>query len=268
MGSIGDVNAALARALHAGIRAVLAVSVTHADWPELATRAAQMAKCDSQLSEMKVFWAAGWHPWSVPTAEDRSSDEIARQLEIALDESSVPPVALGECGLDRKKGGELSRQIRFLLGHFRPAREREIPLVLHCVGCFDCLIALMDEHALPPSIVHSYAGAPELAHELVRRGHYIGISGAVCDPRAKRLRRTVAALPLDRLLIETDAPSQTPVMHRPAPNEPAWLVSVARAVAEIRGITLEELAHASHENALRVLRLSSRHRASTDASLM
>lgn len=104
-------------------------------------------------------------------------------------------------------------------------------------------------------IFHCYSGSAEMAAEIVKKGFHISFSGVVTFKNADKLRRAAAAVPLDRLLIETDCPYLSPLPYRGKRNEPAYVVETGKALAELRGVTVEEMARLTWENACRVYRL-------------
>jgi TatD DNase family protein len=121
------------------------------------------------------------------------------------------------------------------------ARELDRPISVHCVQAWGRLIDILREHPAPGIVLHAFGGAPELIPELVKLNCRFSFCGSVTNPNAKRVRASAAAVPADRLLIETDAPDFLPA-GCDAPNEPANLIYVARAVAELRGISVDQLA--------------------------
>jgi TatD DNase family protein len=114
------------------------------------------------------------------------------------------------------------------------------------------MLEILLDRSLPPSVLHAYSGSAEHALRLVRAGHYVSFAGNLLHANARKLVEAARAVPRERLLIETDAPDQTPPQRRPRANEPAFVVDVARRLAQLRGMTLDELADCTRANACRV----------------
>lgn len=229
----------LRRARDAGIGDVLVPAVTADGWPKLH----ELCAADPGLHP-----AYGLHPCFL---SERVEDDVAR-LEDWLD--GHPAVAVGECGLDHYEPGlDRARQLRVLQRHFELAHRFDLPLVLHARHAFAQVIEALRAFGEPlRGVVHSFSGNLEQARELSRIGFSVGIGGPVTYERAQRLRRMVAALPAECLLLETDAPDQPGSQHQGERNEPACLVEVLRCVAELRGMDPAELARTTTENACRL----------------
>mgnify|MGYP002777879824 CR=1 FL=1 len=203
--------------------------------------------------------ALGIHPQVLPDLDPAGDARALEALKERVRAAPAGMVAIGECGLDfgpQGAGAPRERQIAVLRAHFELARATGLPLVLHCLKAHAALLELLEERPLPPSILHSYSGSAEMVPAFCRGGHAISFAGALTLPGARRPGLAARAVPTDRLLIETDSPDQTPATRRPARNEPAFLLDVARAVAEARGEPLELVAATTYENARRLLRLA------------
>ncbi len=132
------------------------------------------------------------------------------------------------------------------------ARETGMPLTIHCVRAHGVMLELLRERPTPPSVMHAYSGSAEMARQLVDAGHYVSFAGNLTLPNARKVIEAARAVPSDRVLIETDAPDQTPTERRPRANEPAFVVDVAKRLAEIRGISLDCVADDTRANGCRV----------------
>ena len=229
----------LRHARDAGVGDVLVPAVTADGWPKLH----ELCAADAGLHP-----AYGLHPCFLSRHAD---DDLAR-LEGWLD--GHPAVAVGECGLDHFEPGlDRARQLRLLQGHFELARRFDLPLVLHARHAFAQVIEALRVFGKPlRGVVHSFSGSLEQARELYRIGFSVGIGGPATYERAQRLRRMVAALPAECLLLETDAPDQPGSQRQGERNEPAYLVEVLRCVAKLRGVDPAELAHITTGNARRL----------------
>jgi len=233
------------RVLHearaAGVGEMLIPSVAAASWPAL------HALC---ASESGLNPAYGLHPCYL---ERHSDDQDLAALDAWI--GAHPAAAVGECGLD-ETAPHHDRQVRLLRGHFEIARRRDLPLVLHARRAFEAMILELRRFGKPlRGVVHSFSGSTEQARQLWSLGFLVGIGGPVTHDRARRLRKVVASLPAESLLLETDAPDQPGAQHKGQRNEPAFLVEVLHCVAELRGEDPESLARSTVANARRLFRL-------------
>jgi len=160
-----------------------------------------------------------------------------------------PGAGIGETGLDFQECfTNRAEQEASFAAHLDLARELNRPVTVHCVKAWGRLIEVLREHPAPRVLLHAFGGAPELISELIDLNCWFSFCGAVMNPQAKRVRASAVAVPADRLLIETDSPDFSPAGCEP-PNEPANLIYVARAVAELRGVSVESLAELTFSNA-------------------
>lgn len=234
-----DRAAVLAAARAVGIAEMLVPAVTAATWREL------QAVCDSAPG---LYPAYGLHPCYLSQHSDADLERLDAWLRLH------PAAAVGECGLDYFDPQlDRERQLHLLRGQFEIASRFDLPLVLHARRAFEAMILELRRFGRPlRGVVHSFSGSAEQAHELWKLGFHVGIGGPVTYARARRLRRVVAGIPLDSLLLETDAPDQPDAGHRGQRNEPAYLTDVARCIAELRGESVADLASATTDNARRL----------------
>lgn len=166
------------------------------------------------------------------------------------------PVAVGECGLDYfVEGLDRDQQQRYFVEQLRLAREFDLPVIVHARRAVDAVIEAIRQIGGLRGVVHSFPGSPEQARQLWRLGFMLGIGGPVTYERAARLRRLVASMPIEHLLLETDAPDQPGAGHQGERNEPARLVEVCEAVAALRGVDVAEIAVSTTRNAVRLFKL-------------
>lgn len=244
------------RAAAAGIWGILIPGVEPATWDPLLEVAADLREI---APGMCFVTALGIHPQVLPDLDPAGDAGAVAALRERVRAAPAGMAAIGECGLDfgpQGEGASRERQVAVLRAHFELARATGLPLVLHCLKAHAVMLELLHEVPLPPSILHSYSGSAEMVPAFCRAGHAISFAGALTNPGARRPGLAAKAVPADRLLIETDSPDQTPFSRRPARNEPAFLVDVARAVAEARGEPVEAVAATTSANARRVLRLA------------
>ncbi len=159
-------------------------------------------------------------------------------------------IAIGETGLDYfyRHSSEKSQQ-EYLRKHLHLAQECDLPVIIHCRDAFDDLFHIIDEEYSDDSIVlHCFTGNGDDAQEALSRGWLISFSGIVTFTKSKKLRDVASHIPLNRLLIETDTPYLAPQSKRGKRNEPSYLSEIAAAIAEAKGISLDDLAQATCEN--------------------
>lgn len=195
--------------------------------------------------------AYGMHPLFL----DHHRPEHLDQLAVWLAEH--PAVAVGEIGLDYFIQ-ELDREKQqiYFERQLRVARDFDLPVIVHARRAMDEVTATLRRIGGLRGVVHSFSGSEQQAEQLWRLGFHIGIGGPVTYERAQRLRRIVASMPIEHLLLETDAPDQPSSSHRGERNEPAHLAAVLRVVSELRGSSEEEVAAATTANAKSLFRFS------------
>jgi TatD DNase family protein len=160
------------------------------------------------------------------------------------------PVAIGECGLDfRPQQADKELQLDFFKHQLNIAAEHQLPVVIHSVKATETVIETIKKVKNLTGMVHSYSGSAEQARQLVDLNFFISAGGSVTYDSAKKIKRAIKEIPLTSLLIETDAPDQPDQENQDKRNEPAFLINTARAIAELRGVTLEEVARQTTENA-------------------
>ena len=193
-----------------------------------------------------IYTTVGVHPH-----EARFLDA---ELYGKLDALSRHPkvVAWGEIGLDyHYDNSPRDVQREAFRRQLRMARERKLPISIHTREAEADTIAILDEewtYSGPGGVIHCFTGTRAFAQEVVERGFLISFSGAVTFKKADDLRETARNLPMDRILIETDAPFLAPVPYRGRRNEPAYVVETAATIAALRGMAIEEFARATSEN--------------------
>jgi TatD DNase family protein len=227
----------LQRARAAGVGDLLVPAVAADGWPKLH---------DLCAADPGLHAAYGLHPCFLSQHADADLARLADWLD------GHPAAAVGECGLDGTEA-DFERQLHFLRGHFELAHRFDLPLVLHARRAFAQVIEALRAFGKPlRGVVHSFSGSLEQARELARMEFSVGIGGPVTHERAQRLRRTVASLPVECLLLETDAPDQPGSRRKGQRNEPAFLADVLECVAALRREDPVELARQTTANARRL----------------
>lgn len=196
-----------------------------------------------------VYGTVGVHPHDASKADESTWAEL-----IAL--TAHPKViAVAEIGLDYHYDfSPRETQRAVLVRQLQIARDANLPIAIHTREAWADTVALLREHwpgagaASPGGIFHCFSGGPEEAEEALALGFHLSFSGIVTFPKAEQQREAVRRTPLDRLLVETDAPYLAPVPLRGKRNEPAFVVTTARKVAEIKGLSFEQVAEATTSN--------------------
>jgi len=199
-----------------------------------------------------VYAAAGIHPHEAAKA----GPEVMETLGQLLQHPKV--VALGEIGLDfHYDFSPRPVQREILLNQLALAREKKKPVVLHVREAQGEMLSLLGDLAgrLPAGVLHSYSGSAESARQYLQMGFYISFSGTITFKNAENVRRAALAVPLDRLLIETDCPYLAPVPHRGKRNNPALVRHVCAQLAALFEMLPEEMARITRENARRLFGL-------------
>lgn len=193
-----------------------------------------------------VFASVGVHP----EYADHREPDVATLCELGSD---AKVLAIGETGLDyhwHKDRPEWQRE-RFRV-HIRAARALKKPLVIHTREAAEDTLAILKAEGAAEvgGVLHCFTESLDVARAGIELGFYISLSGIVSFKKAEQVHEVARGIPLDRLLVETDAPYLAPVPYRGKPNEPAYVKHVAEAIADLRKISLEEVAAASSRNFL------------------
>jgi TatD DNase family protein len=239
-----DRGAVIERARRAGVERMIVPGVDADSWPRIKALCAQ----DGRLHP-----AFGLHPMFLR----KHVPEHVDALSSWLDEENV--VAVGEIGLDfheERHDGDAQRH--FFLRQLQLARERDLPVIVHARGALEEVSLTLRRTGGLRGVVHSFSGSAQQAQHLWDIGFHLGIGGPVTYPRAQRLRRIVAEMPIEFLLLESDAPDQPAAAHRGERNEPARVADVLQCVASLRGETEAHVAAAASANARRLFRLDRR----------
>ena len=204
-------------------------------------RAVELGKSNSA-----IYTAIGTHPHDARLYDDKVEEKIKNLI------NNVRVVAWGEIGLDfHYDNSPRDVQIAVFKRQLRAARECDLPVVIHTREAeAETIEILKSEYAGAQrrGVFHCFSGSMHLAQRALEIGFMISFSGIVTFKKADELRAVAKEVPLDRLLIETDCPYLTPIPYRGQRNEPAYVVEVARCLAELHGVELEEMARVTTEN--------------------
>ena len=197
-----------------------------------------------------VFAAVGIHPHDAQGVDDQTYSQI-REL---AQRSKV--IAYGEIGLDfYKMYSPKEDQRREFIRQLRVARELDLPLIIHDRDAHDETLEILEgEGGLFRGVFHCFAGNEQMADQLIALGFHISFTGSITFGDKMKAHRVIRACPADRLLIETDAPFLTPAPHRGKRNEPLGVRRVAEKIAEIKGLSFEDAAWITTDNAYRLFR--------------
>lgn len=198
-----------------------------------------------------IYAAVGVHPSDVADLNEDTFAWLKEQTTYAK------TVAVGEIGLDYywDKEADVQEKQRYWFGRqLQLAREADLPVIIHSRdAAADTLQVMRDNHAETiPGVIHCYSYSPELAQEFVRMGYYIGVGGVVTFKNAKKLVETVQTIPMERILLETDSPYMAPEPHRGTRNDSRNIPYVIAKLAELKGITPQEVERITEENAYRL----------------
>ncbi len=169
-------------------------------------------------------------------------------------------IAIGETGLDyHYEHSNHSIQQEHLLRYFELAKQARLPIIFHCRNAFEDLFRLADQYYVGcPAVLHCFTGNEEEAKGVIDRGWYLSISGIVTFKKSERLRKAIAATPLDKLLTETDTPYLAPQSKRGKLNEPSYMVETVQMLGDLFGKSLDEMAGITSANAERFFSFSKR----------
>ena len=235
-----DRDAVLARSRALGVQRMVVLGVYQANWQRLW----HLVEANEGL-----YAAFGLHPVYLNEHQPQHLDELRDWLSRLAGQPKL--CAVGEFGLDYYlENLDRQRQQALFEAQLELAAEFELPALLHVRRAHAATIATLKRFRLKRGgIIHAFAGSQEEAREYIKLGFRLGLGGAATWPQANRLRQVVAGLPLDAIVLETDAPDMAPAMHPYQRNSPEYLADICTELAALRGITAEALATASSRNA-------------------
>lgn len=260
-GELGDV---LRRTSEAGVGAVLAIGI--GEGPAQMHRALDLCREFNGPDGLagagmpRLYASAGIYPHNT----DEANEAALAKLDGLLGEPEV--IACGEIGLDYyHQGAPHDVQKQGFVRQMEIAAARKRPILIHCRpkdgdnACWDDLLALLAEHWAATGlggVLHCFSGEWEHAERAMEMGFLISFAGNLTYPKAQPLRDVAAKVPLERLLVETDAPFLAPMPNRGQRNEPGWVAYTAAALAGLRGLSEEEMGTITTKNFARLFRLT------------
>ncbi len=240
------VDTLLARGQNAGLKAVVNI-------------------CTEQESLTNGLELAKRYPWVFNTAavtpHEAHQDMEAFFSSLSELAKTSKLVAVGETGLEYHYCPDTApAQKKWMIRHFQLALECSLPVVIHCREAFKDLFEIVDsdyrtKDEIAPGILHCFTGTLDEAKEVVKRGWYVSFSGIVTYKKSTELQETSKWVPLENMLIETDAPWLAPQSHRGKQNEPAFVKEVAAMIANLKGISVDEVLKITEQNAIKVFKL-------------
>ncbi|WP_075186462.1 TatD family hydrolase [Teredinibacter haidensis] len=230
-----------------GVKNIVIPGVEPRQWPAL------IPLCERYSG---VYFSVGVHPWWFASVFTDSANESS-----ALDayrEKIVPYlqhkkcVAMGECGIDLSRNFPLEKQIHILEWHCALAEDMGLPIILHCIKAHNETLQCLNKFKRLTGVLHGFSGSPELAESYWKRGFYLGVGGTITYPRASKTRNAIAGMPLESLLLETDAPDMPLNGRQGEANSPEYLPEIAQHLAELRNDSVETIKKVTTANAFRL----------------
>ena len=241
-----DLEALRQRWLEAGVIALVHSCVEPSEFPTISAIAHQLPE---------VFCAVGLHPLDADKWMPQSGEEI-----LSLAQKTPKVVAIGETGLDFYKAENREVQEKVFLAQLEIAKNLDKPVIIHCRDAAARMRQLLQDfwanQGAVRGVMHCWGGTTQETEWFLDLGFYISFSGIVTFKKATEIKESARIVPADRLLIETDCPFLAPVPKRGKRNEPAYVRYVAEQVASLRGVSVEEIAEITTNNADRLFRIN------------
>lgn len=236
-----DRDEVIERAFSAGVTTMIVPATDIRSWPKI------KALCREHASIHPAF---GLHPMFLAQHEPDHVVALSSWLE------NERPVAVGEIGLDfHLENLDPNLQREYFVQQLGLAGERDLPVIVHARAALEEVTLTLRRFGELRGVVHSFSGSEQQAENLWKLGFHLGIGGPVTYERAQRLRRIVTNMPLEYLLLESDAPDQPDAAHRGERNEPARVADILRCVASLRNESEAEIASTTSANARRLFNL-------------
>lgn len=244
---LADTPGVIARAKAAGVQVMQTIATQRKDFPEVKALAEAYPE---------IYCSIGIHPHEAEPHEDITEAEL-------LQEASHPRViGIGETGLDYYyEHSPRQAQQTLFRRHIAVARQLDLPVIVHSRDADEDTVEILKDEMEKGAfnfLIHCFSSTKYLADESVKIGGYISCSGILTFKKSQALRDAVADVPLERLLVETDAPYLAPEPHRGKPCEPAYTALTAKTVATVKGVSVEEVARATSENFFRLFSKAAR----------
>ncbi|MEO8407641.1 MAG: TatD family hydrolase [Oxalobacteraceae bacterium] len=243
----GDGSLVAQRAAQLGVDWIVIPAVAPANFAAVAALAQQHSNC---------VYALGIHPIFVPQAQEADLAALRQSVKAAMDDPRF--VAIGEIGLDffvpaLKTAAMAEKQTHFYREQLKIARDFGLPVLLHVRRSQDLILKQLRAIAVTGGIAHAFNGSLQQAQAFIDLGFKLGFGGAMTFPRALQIRRLAATLPLDAIVLETDAPDISPAWLHPARNSPEQLPQIGLHLAGLRSQAASAVASATSGNVAAVL---------------
>jgi len=236
-----ELDAVVARAAAADVRVCVTIGTTLKNFPHVRAIAERFTN---------IYCSVGIHP------HEAEAEPLADAAPLIALAAHLKVVGIGETGLDYYyTHSPREAQTANFRAHIAAARQTRLPLIVHTRDAEDDTIAILSEEmgkGAFSGVIHCFTGTPRLAAAALELGFFISVSGIATFKKADELRDTLREVPLDRLLVETDAPYLAPLPFRGKRNEPAFVVNTARVLAELKGVSAEEIAGITTDNFFRL----------------
>lgn len=242
-----ELDAVVARAVEAGVGVCVTIGTTLKGFPRVRGIAEHFPN---------VYCSVGIHPHEADAEPIAGADLL---IELA---AHPKVVGIGETGLDYYyEHSPKDAQITNFRAHIAASRETKLPLIVHTRDAEDDTIDILREEmgkGAFPGLIHCFTGTPRLAAAALELGLFISVSGIATFKKSDELRATLRKVPMDRLLVETDAPYLAPMPYRGKRNEPAYVTKTAAALAELKGVSLDSLSETTTGNFFRLFNRATR----------
>jgi TatD DNase family protein len=231
-----------------GVIALMVPAVTPQFWP----RVKQLHADDA-----RIYYALGWHPCWITETQDSAIDLQVFEQQLKLAAQSEGCVAIGECGLDLLSSDRLIQQLEVLRVHLDLAKQLNMPVIFHCRRAHNQLIRFLKQcHFKQPGVIHAFNGSYEIAMQYIKMGLSLGVGGSITYERANKTREAFKKVPLEQLVLETDAPDMPLCGFQGHRNSPLQIIGVAECLAGLRGQTLVDIANTTTRNAQQLFGLT------------
>lgn len=230
-----DFDAVITRAAANGVTDIIIPGVSVDNWSRIKYLCA---------NNQRLHPCYGLHPYLV---EKHSADDLDNLTHWV---STNHCVAIGECGLDYRKGmADRKKQMLYFQSQLDIAQNTGLPVVIHSVHATEDVIKALRAKPGLRGMIHSYSGSYEQALSLIEHGYYISLGGPISYVNSKKIRDVAARLPLTSILLETDAPDQPDAQHSGERNEPAYLLNVLESLSALREESIDDIAAQTSRNA-------------------
>lgn len=236
----GAIDSVLARAQEAGVTKMLCINTKFQEFEDVYNIAHKYPNVSATV---------GVHPHEAGDKEHHHNAQMVREFLLKASERDKV-VGFGETGLDYYYNhSPRDIQVEMFEAHLDAAVERDLPVIVHTRDAEEETIRVLKKYAgRVRGVIHCFSGTQYLADESLALGFYISVSGIVTFKKAEEIRDVLKTVPLDKLLIETDAPYLAPVPFRGKPNEPAYVKHTAECLAELKGVSVAELGNVTSAN--------------------